>query len=126
MIDRARATAAMGALPHDPRLDELAARHARAMAEHGRTAHDLGDGDPLARLSEAELFPRGSGENVAHAATLALAHRALWTSPSHRLNLLDPRFRSLGVGVSLGADGSVWVAELFATRLPMPGPTALP
>jgi uncharacterized protein YkwD len=53
------------------------------------------------------------GENVAHALTLERAHRVLWASPSHRGNLLDRRFRDLGVGVARDSDGSVWVCQLF-------------
>ena len=46
-----------------------------------------------------------------------LAHRALWASPSHRDNMLQPRFDRVGVGVCTDPDGSVWVTEAFATPL---------
>ena len=58
------------------------------MAAARELAHDAGDGDPLDRMHAAGLDPHLAGENVAHAATLPLAHRAVWASPSHRLNLL--------------------------------------
>jgi uncharacterized protein YkwD len=51
------------------------------------------------------------GENVARAASVALAHRALWHSPSHRANLLRRDFDRIGVGVIRDAQGTVWVAE---------------
>ena len=62
----------------------------------------------------AELEVDLVGENVARASTVAAAHRALWSSPSHRENLLSDRFSALGVGVARGAGGSLFVAELFA------------
>lgn len=114
MVDAARRSEGLAALPRDPRLDRLAERHARAMRAARRLGHDLGDGDPAARAAAAGLALRLLGENVAHARSVRRAHRALWASPSHRGNLLEPRFRALGVGVARDPDGSVWVCELFA------------
>jgi uncharacterized protein YkwD len=57
------------------------------------------------------------GENVAHAASVLLAHRALYESPSHRANLLQGAFDRLGVAVLRDADGSVWVDEIFTASL---------
>jgi uncharacterized protein YkwD len=76
--------------------------------------HDVGDGDPAQRLQDASIPAREAGENVAHAATVRLAHRALWSSPSHRANLLRGDFTRAGFGVAEDADGSVWVSEIFA------------
>jgi uncharacterized protein YkwD len=78
-----------------------------------KTAHDAGDGDLNQRLANAGLELR-AGENVAHAGSAALAHRALWASPSHRENLLLPDFALVGIGVATDVDGTMWVCELFA------------
>jgi len=115
MIARARATELLAPLSPDPALDRAARAHAEAMRRAGELAHDVGAGDVRQRLANDGIGPGEVGENVAHAATLALAHRALWSSPSHRSNLLGTRFARLGVGVTHDADGSVWVTELFAT-----------
>jgi uncharacterized protein YkwD len=77
--------------------------------------HDVGDGDPSVRVRDAGLVAKEVGENVAHAATVTLAHRALYASPSHRANLLKSSFSTLGVAVLADPDGSVWVAELFGS-----------
>jgi uncharacterized protein YkwD len=58
-----------------------------------------------------------TGENVAHATTVALAHRALWASPSHRANLLRREFESVGVAVARDDRGDAWVVETFAGGL---------
>jgi uncharacterized protein YkwD len=55
-----------------------------------------------------------TGENVAHNLDVTHAHRAQWASPSHRENLLQPRFDRIGIGVALDPDGSIWVCEVFA------------
>jgi uncharacterized protein YkwD len=87
------------------------------MAAARTVGHDVGDGDPTTRLRDASLVVREAGENVAHAASVALAHRALYASPSHRANLLRADFDRVGVAVVDDPDGSVWVAELFASGL---------
>jgi hypothetical protein len=117
MISAARAPFGLPPLRRDPRLDRLARQHAGVMAAAHELAHDAGDGDPLDRMHEAGLDPHLAGENVAHAPTLPLAHRALWTSPSHRLNLLGRAYERMGLGVVRDARGEVWVVETFAAGL---------
>jgi hypothetical protein len=114
MVNAARATEQLPALVANDALDRTAAEQARAMLEAGVLAHDTGDGGPAERLRRLGATVLRAGENVAHEASLARAHRALWWSPSHRGNLLDPRFGQLGIGVDRDADGSLWVCELFA------------
>ena len=117
MVAAARATAGLAPLGRDARLDAVARAHARRMATAHELAHDAGDGDPLERLRNAGLDPRDAGENVAHAATVPLAHRALWASPSHRANLLGRGYDRLGVAVVRDEHGDVWAVETFAGRL---------
>ncbi len=113
MVNAARASEGLTPLAADPALDRLAAEHSGRMLEARLVGHDVGQGDPSSRLVAAGIAFRVSGENVASAATLPRAHRALWASPSHRSNLLEPKFARLGVGVRRADDGRVWVTELF-------------
>ncbi|MBX3184232.1 MAG: CAP domain-containing protein [Polyangiaceae bacterium] len=114
-VNAARAAHDLPALRSNPTLAELARAHAREMQKAGRLAHDVGQGNPADRIEAARLSPKISGENVARARTLERAHRALWRSPSHRGNLLHPRFTEVGVGVVQDPEGNHWVAELFAS-----------
>jgi uncharacterized protein YkwD len=113
MVNAARASEGLRALRPNATLTQLASEHATMMRGVRRTAHDTGEGDLTARLARAGLSLT-AGENVAHAASVALAHRVLWASPSHRQNLLTAGFDSIGIGVALDEDGSVWVCEEFA------------
>lgn len=116
MVNRARASEKLPPLRPDPQLAFLATAHARAMRDQTRLAHDTGQGDAYIRV--APEFPDATliGENIAHAADLRAAHRALWASPAHRQNLLRREYGSVGVGVAVDATGHVWVCQLFAAQ----------
>jgi uncharacterized protein YkwD len=114
MVNGARASEGSPAVLRVAALDAIAQQHAEAMLKAGRVAHDVGDGLPTARVEAAALSVLAAGENVAHALDLARAHRALWASPAHRENLLQPRFDRVGIGIAADPDGSIWVCELFA------------
>lgn len=114
MVQSLRRTRGLPVLRRDARLDAVAAAHARRMKAAHTVGHDVGDGDPAERLQNAGLSAREAGENVAHAQTVLLAHRALWQSPSHRANLEHAAYDAFGIAVLDDADGSVWVAEVFA------------
>jgi uncharacterized protein YkwD len=114
MVNRARDSEQSPQLVRDASLDGVATRHAEAMRKQKRIAHDAGDGDPRARVEAAGIDALAAGENVAHALDVTGAHRALWASPSHRENLLQPRFDRIGIGIVPDPDGSIWVCEVFA------------
>jgi len=114
MLQAVRRQAGLPALQRDARLDALASSHASKMRDTGQLAHDVGAGDPRRRAEEGGLAGAAVGEDVAHAPTVERAHRSLWASPSHRANVLHPRFDAIGIGVASDRDGSVWVCLLFA------------
>lgn len=117
MVAALRALEGSPALARDEKLDGLARAHAERMRDRHSVAHDLGDGDFRDRFeADGTLDARAVGENVAHAPTVALAHRALHASPSHRINLLRVDYTHLGVGIATAADGTVYVCETFAAR----------
>jgi hypothetical protein len=117
MLSSARALAGLRPLARDRHLDAIARAHAARMAAEHDLSHDAGDGDPLDRLRSAGLDARDVGENVAHAPTVALAHRALWASPSHRANVLGTDYDHAGVAVVRDDRREVWAVEVFAGEL---------
>jgi uncharacterized protein YkwD len=114
MVGALRDAERLRPLARDPSLDDVALAHAHRMLTARTVGHDVGDGDPEDRVLAAGVRARLVGENVAHAASIRLAHRALYDSPSHRANLLRAEFDRVGAAVLADADGSVWVAEVFA------------
>ena len=81
--------------------------HSRAMASKNAIFH-------TATLYDAVRAYRPStwGENVGMAGLLARV-RTLWMhSPAHRSNILNSRYRRIGIGV-VKARGVVWVTAIF-------------
>ena len=114
MINAARASEGLAGLARDPMLDKVARAHSEEMLKVRLVGHDVGSGDPSARLRAAGVSAHVAGENVATANSLENAHRALWASPSHRGNMLLGQFTHVGVAVVRAADGMVWVTEMFS------------
>lgn len=126
MLQAARASERLAPLRRDAELDRLAHDHAASMRRAERLGHDVGAGDPTGRLLAAGVAASLAGENVAHAASVVHAHRALWSSPAHRANMLSPHFDSIGIGVVRDAKGSFWVCQLFTRTPPSAGVTPHP
>jgi uncharacterized protein YkwD len=117
MASALRASQSLPPLIRDSRLDALARTHAEKMARARTLGHDVGGGDPAARFHEAGLRAREAGENVAHARNAVEAHRSLYASPSHRVNLVRHDFDRVGIGVFTDPDGTLWACQLFAAGL---------
>lgn len=57
------------------------------------------------------------GENIAYGYRWPRhVERAWMDSPGHRANILEPRYRRIGVGVRRDGRGVVWVSQVFAYR----------
>ena len=103
----------------DARLAVAAARHAEDMARRGYLSHVSPGGCDVRCRAAAVGFAGIVGENIAYAATAADAVRMWLRSPAHRANILDPRWRSMGSGVS-GVAAPRW-AHVFGLAAPAPG-----
>ncbi|MBK8251860.1 MAG: CAP domain-containing protein [Polyangiaceae bacterium] len=114
MLNTARIAEGQKALTRDSALDKLAKAHSDEMAKAKMVGHDVGTGDPAARIKAAGVKAKIAAENVASASSTQNAHRALWASPSHRTNMLSGDLGRVGVAVTKDADGRVWVTQLFS------------
>ncbi|HVL89434.1 MAG TPA: CAP domain-containing protein [Actinomycetota bacterium] len=82
--------------------------HAREMAGRGEIYHS-------GRTSRLEGW-YALGENVGWGSDVDEVFRMFMESPSHRANILDGSWDSIGVGVAAGESGEVYVAVLFGDR----------
>jgi len=110
LLNRQRAAHGLRPLHRNRALATAAARHSRDMARRNFFAHTAPGGVTFAdRIRGARYRPRGGwsiGENIAwgsgRLASPAAIVRGWMRSPGHRANILDGRFRAIGVGVARG------------------------
>jgi uncharacterized protein YkwD len=103
-----RAAVGLAPLTLAPEATLVAQSWAQAMAANGRITHrtDLTAGMPRTWIK--------LGENVGSGPSPDDIHRAFVASPTHDANIVDPRFTSVGIGVT-EVDGQLYVAEEFLT-----------
>jgi uncharacterized protein YkwD len=109
-------------LPLEPsrRLDEAARQHAFDMATGNFFEHTGTDGSaPRDRLARLGYRSRLTGENIAYGPESAEEVVIGWlASPGHCANIMDPRFREMGIAIDIGPRrGAVyWVQDFAAER----------
>jgi uncharacterized protein YkwD len=113
-LNSARAAQQLPPLRAVPAIQNVARNYGRDMFAHGYLSHVSRDGRSLQdRLAAGGLQPQLTGENLAYAATLPAAERALWQSEPHRRNILYPEFRTVGVAVIDGGNRGLVVVQDF-------------
>jgi uncharacterized protein YkwD len=113
LINAERRRRGLPRLRFNRRLAKAAVRHARDMARHDYFAHDSRDGRNFVdRIRRSGYIRRSSGgwalgENLAWGSGSLASPRAIvraWmNSPGHRSNILNRRFREIGVAHTLDA-----------------------
>lgn len=105
-INALRATRGAPALQVDAGLTAKARSWAQTMADRNTIWHSsLRDGITASWMK--------LGENVGMGGSVDGLHAAFVNSPLHYDNLVDPAFRSVGIGVVRNAAGTLFVAEEF-------------
>jgi uncharacterized protein YkwD len=107
LINKARAAARLKPLSLNITLSKYAARHSNVMATQDLLHHNRALGRQLRHLPWRSL-----GENVGVGPSIASLHPAFMASPGHRRNILDRRYKKVGVGVVV-RDGLTWVTVVF-------------
>ena len=87
-------------LTWNPDLVPVARSHAKDMWEKSYFSHYSPEGKDVGdRLQAASIKYGFAGENLALAPTLNTAHTGLMNSKGHRENILEGRFKKVGIGV---------------------------
>jgi uncharacterized protein YkwD len=117
LINRERTTRGRRALRQNRHLRRVAERYSRQMVRHGFFEHVGHDGSTvLSRIKNATSYLQSAvgwsvGENLywgsGRLATPAESVKAWINSPGHRRNMLNRRFRDIGIGIALGAPQNV-------------------
>jgi uncharacterized protein YkwD len=94
-----------GPLAHNAQLQAAARNHSRDMATRGYFSHQSPEGAGPSDRARAAGYPSGFiGENIAAGYPTPAAVVEGWMqSPGHCLNIMEPRYRYLGVGHHAGS-----------------------
>jgi uncharacterized protein YkwD len=123
LVNRDRVRAGLSPLALDEQLASMARAHSRDMLEHDFFAHiSPNSGRLVERATAAGFRYRRLAENIAVHSDVESAEAALLRSPGHRVNILDPGFTHVGIGVAIATDDSgarrVYVTQNFALPAP--------
>lgn len=110
--DQARQSAGLVTLKKNDCVQRFAVRQATKMAQQQRMFHqDLG---PILTACELSMV----GENVASGYPSGKTLVVGWLrSPGHRANILNQRYRILGLAARKSSDGRWYAAQVFGRRL---------
>lgn len=116
LVNQERRVAGLDPVRLDRPLAEVGRAHSEEMFRQGYFAHDSPiTGSPGDRLDAARIPFLLSGENLAYAPSVGVAHDGLMKSPGHRANILNPTFTRVGIGIVRSTDRGLMVSQEFAT-----------
>ena len=96
-------------------LNDLAQGHSDDMAENDYFSHyNLSDETPGDRRVEAGITTSVS-ENIAQDVSIEFGHEGLMRSATHRSNILNEKWETVGIGVTK-TDGYLMITEEFSTN----------
>ncbi len=108
LTNKSRTDHGVRRLKLNPRLSNMATRHSRQMASKGTLYHTANVAHELRSWHWTTW-----GENVGMTSgTLAGLQDAFMKSPVHRTNILNGKFRHVGIGVARDGD-AYWVTLTF-------------
>lgn len=108
--DSARRAAGCSALTLDSKLSKAAQRHADDMSAKNYFSHTSKDGTSWITRIKRAGYTKPAGENIARGYTSSRSTVEAWMdSPGHRRNILDCKFKKIGVGYN--AKGHYWVQD---------------
>ncbi|MFA6991911.1 MAG: CAP domain-containing protein [Candidatus Gracilibacteria bacterium] len=105
----------LGTIQMSEELNNIAQSHSEDMAKNGFFGHvNLAGESPDDRRIKAGI-PTSVGENLAKDTAINFAHEGLMRSASHRSNILNEGWTSIGLGIA-EQDGYLYITEEFSTE----------
>lgn len=100
LVNQERERHGLASLTLDPLLQTAARDHCQEMFELGYFGHDSPvTGSPSDRLDSLGAEYIVTGENLAYAPDVDVAHQGLMDSTGHRVNILSSQYSRIGIGV---------------------------
>lgn len=114
LINKERRIKGFTSLKFDQQLTNTARQYAEEILTTGSFSHysSKDNASPAQRLDRHAVQYEITGENLALAANVQIAHNGLMNSKGHRKNILSPDFCRVGIGViDAGILGKIFVQE---------------
>ena len=120
LVNRDRATQNISELKVNPLLEKAAQAKADDMAKNGYFSHNTPDGktpwDFIRASGYKYVF---AGENLAvNFVDSDEVHKAWMNSPTHRMNIVSPKYTEIGIATSTGTykgKAAIFVVQMFGT-----------
>lgn len=113
LLNKERVALGLKPLQIDPSLVKVARLKAQDMVDKRYFNHNSPTyGSPFDMLKKFGISYSYAGENLALAASVSSAHRALMESPGHRANILNGNYDRVGIGIVVSG-GYRYVVQLF-------------
>lgn len=122
ILNQQRAKYKLPPLAWNAEVAEVARMHSENMARYGFLSHLGKDGSSVSERAGMLGIRnwRGIGENVAYNQgyenPAEFACQRWMISAKHRANVLEPRFKETGIGVSIAPDGTHYFTQVFLLR----------
>ncbi len=115
LVNQERAKIGLSPLFIDTKMVNVARDYSRDMFTRRFFSHVSPDGEDASdRLAHGGVVFVHAGENLAYAPDVTTAHDGLMKSDGHRVNILDRRYRRIGIGViDAGVYGKMFT-QLYA------------
>src|SRR5947209_7305321 len=117
LTNKERARKDLPPLEPDPILCRVARAHSANMVRKGEMKHVLDGKNPAQRVDEAGYDYGRVGENIAFSDGLHPAEivRSWMNSKVHRENILNSKFKHIGLGVARNDKDEVYYTQVFGT-----------
>ncbi|MBK8150313.1 MAG: CAP domain-containing protein [Acidobacteria bacterium] len=122
LINRRRAEAGLTEMAWSDDVAKVARLHSENMASLNFFGHRGADGKMVDERADQLGVKRwrAIGENIAYSRgyddPMTLSVEKWMLSNGHRENLLNPRWKESGIGISVTADGTFYVTQVFLER----------
>jgi uncharacterized protein YkwD len=125
LVNKERAKAKLSPLTINDKLTRAARRHTDNMAGQEKMSHVLDGKGPADRAKEAGYDYRKVSENLARAASedpdtpvpsAEEIHKSWMASKKHRANILEAKFREVGLSVGRSKKGTYFYTMVFGVR----------
>lgn len=122
LVNRERKKLGLAPLTIDPTLIAVAREHSKEMMEKKYFSHQSptpGLKTPMDRFLKVVPKPEYAcvGENLFYCTVVDVqrGHLAFMNSPTHRDNVVFPRYEKIGVGIIKNEKGEFWITQMYLT-----------